>query len=173
MELLIVMAIITILCGIIAPQLGAFANGRKGADAARTIVAMAHYARAQSIGEGRIYRMSTDGPTNSVILSAQEGGEFQEVMSENGKRFVLPDGLMLVLKSTPVVPASANGLPMNNFNNNNNNNKNNSEIITFTPNGRCDPGSITIMDNNRHTVVVGCESATELYHILQPGEVIP
>jgi hypothetical protein len=29
------------------------------------------------------------------------------------------------------------------------------------------------MDNNRHTVVVGCESATELYHILQPGEVIP
>ena len=78
MELLIVMAIITILCGIIAPQLGAFANGRKGADAARTIVAMAHYARAQSIGEGRIYRMSTDGPTNSVILSARRAGSFRK-----------------------------------------------------------------------------------------------
>lgn len=189
-EMLIVMVLITIMVGTIAPRLVDFAAGRRGNDAARSLVAYAHDARTEAISEGRFYRLNLDPSGRQFWLTTQDDstGQYVPPSGEFGKKYSLPDGVNM---TTDIVQQS-DGC-----------------YVTFLPSGRVDLGAtqssappaaqgiggqaapapaaaaagttatlgdsakIELTDSRRRTTTVVCESETELFHIVQPGEVTP
>jgi len=173
-ELLMVMAIITIMTGIIAPRLVAFATGRKVNDAGRVVCAMARFSRSAAISEGRQYRLNVDTSTRSVWVTAQSGAEFLPVTNENGQHYVMPDGVgietdfpqqpdgqYVVFDPSGLMEFSAAG----NVQQNSTNQGSQPALMQSA--------KITLADRTNKTVTIACPSATEMFHIVQPGEVVP
>jgi prepilin-type N-terminal cleavage/methylation domain-containing protein len=154
-ELLLVMAIITIMVAIAAPKLAGFAIGRKTNYAAVQIVALAKYARTQAVNEGRSYRLNFD-PSSSppaVWLTVQEAGQqFGTPTSSWGNRVELADGITMRTDITAQPP--------------------NGTYIEFHPDGRTGDGPVHvwISDRDGRVVEMACLSPTELFRVLEPNE---
>jgi prepilin-type N-terminal cleavage/methylation domain-containing protein len=102
LELVLVMLLMTIIMAIAAPSLSNFAKGRKSADAAQQVVALARYARGQAVSEGVVYRLHVDPGSGAYWLTVQDGGVFEPPSSGSfGQRFELPDGCHM---ETDIVP---------------------------------------------------------------------
>lgn len=149
-ELLLVMVIIAIIVGIIAPKLRGFGIGRKANDAARQIVSLARYAQTQAISDGRIYRLNVDPGSHAYWLTTQVGGQYQAPTNEFGQRFTLPDGVEM---TTDIAAGDGGG-----------------QYVAFAPSGRAQEADITLTDQLGQKVEISCPSATELFHIVAPGE---
>ena len=159
-----VLAIVAIMVGLIAPSLRGFAVGRRANDAARTIVALTRYAQSQAVAEGRTYRFNVD-PTgrdaNYWLTVQNDAGQWTAPTNENGQKFALPDGVSMDCDIT----RQPDG-----------------QYVTFSPNGLVTfdtsatatpaPGSatITLTDPIGRKVTVSCASATELFRIVPSGE---
>src|SRR4051794_17056693 len=70
-ELIFVLAIIGIVMAVIAPDFRGFIAGQSSRNAANKLVALARHARAQSIGDGSVYRLNVDTSKNEFWLDAQ------------------------------------------------------------------------------------------------------
>jgi type II secretion system protein H len=148
-ELLMVMAIIAIMVGIIAPNLRAFSIGRRANDSARRIVSLARYAQTEAISEGRIYRLNVDPGTGEFWITAQNGGQYVAPTNEYGQRFKVADGVKMETDITQ---------------------QNGAQYVSFSPSGRSQAAQIRLTDQLGKTVVVSSASATELFRIVPPGE---
>ncbi len=148
LELILVMGILVIVAGMVAPRLRGFAAGRRTLFTATQIVTAAHYARSQSISEGRAFRLNFDPSARQFWLTADDGGgNFVAVAKDDfDQHFQVPDGVQL---DTDV------------------NQKEDGQYVTFLPSGRTEPAHIRLKDDFGGDVQVVCESATESFHILE------
>ena len=188
-ELIMVMAILVLVASVIAPSLRGFGIGRKTNDAGRMILGLAQYARTQSEAEGRTYRLNLDQSARAVWLTADTGGAvFAAPTNEFGDRYSLPDGVQMSVTVNPQpnaqlnVPANVeqqtvqgpplleqSGTQPNQLEQNQHDQG--APYVEFEPGGRTDPATIHLSDALGHDVQVVCQSATEAFHILAPGEV--
>jgi type II secretion system protein H len=147
-ELVLVMVIAAVAMAIVIPTLSHSVQGRRCGDAAAQMCALAGYARTEAISQGIVYRLNLDVPGRQFYLSMQQGGAFVDLGEEFGRHFELPDDLMIQTD----LQAQSDGL-----------------YVQFTPDGKCDPATITITDNRRNQVQLACQSATEMFHVVDPN----
>jgi prepilin-type N-terminal cleavage/methylation domain-containing protein len=189
-ELLMVMVLITILVGAVAPKLVDFAAGRRSDNAAQSLVAYARDARTEAISEGRLFRLNLDPSGRQFWLTAQdpETGQYVAPTGEFSQKYDLPDGVTM----TTDIAQQSDGC-----------------YVTFHPSGLVDLGAtqgsapaansqgaggvmatppptaatgtpdtlqaakVELTDARRHVITVDCQSETELFHVVQPGEEVP
>jgi Tfp pilus assembly protein FimT len=189
LELILVMLVITIAVGIIAPLLVNFAQGRKTSNAAVMILALARYARTQAAEEGAIYRMNFDG--NKIYLSTDGGSEgagFQRVAaSDFGNDYTLPDGVQIqyTVNPRPLTQVQFPDLlqtgtvqqeqPLNGQQNGLQGTlvgvaREGGQYIEFDPTGRQDPAQIVLKDGYGSTVELLSQTPSEPLRILSDAE---
>lgn len=189
-ELIMVMAILVLVASVIAPNLRGFGIGRKTNDAGRMILAMAHYARAQSEAEGRIYRLNLDDSTGSAWLTADNGaGGFTAPTNDFGTRYSLPEGVRMSVTVSPQPNAQLNvsanvqqqtvqgpalleggGAAPNTLMQNQHDPG--TTYVEFEPGGRTDQATIHLTDALGHTVDVSCQTETDAFELTSPAEVV-
>lgn len=148
-ELVLVMLILAVVMAMVAPKLGGIAKGRKTGDTATQVVALAYYARSEAITEGRTYRLNVEPRNGTYWLTRQDGGVFQDPGNGWGTVFQLPEGLRIESD----FQSRQDGM-----------------YVEFKPTGRCEPGYVRLSDEDGRSAEIACESPTELYRILAPGE---
>jgi prepilin-type N-terminal cleavage/methylation domain-containing protein len=149
-ELVLVMMVLAVIMAMVAPKLAGTARGRRTSDAATQITSLAFYARSQAVTEGRTYRLNIDPSQGTYWLTMQEGPNFVDPSNGWGIINHLPDGVRYAACD---FPQRQDGL-----------------YSEFKPSGRIDPGYIRIVDEDNQVAEIACESATEIYRILRPGE---
>ena len=151
LELILVMVIISTLLAIASPSLQGFFASRRTDDAASNMLSLIKLARSLSISEGRIYRFNIDSEESSYRLTAAEKGIFTELNNEFGRDFMLPDDTSVELEKQD---------------------KNNAaeQYIEFYPEGKSEPGTITLTDRRGDVIKILSSSPFELYHIEVPEE---
>jgi prepilin-type N-terminal cleavage/methylation domain-containing protein len=149
-ELILVMTILVLVVSMLAPSLRGFGIGRSNDNAARQLVSLAKYARAQAISEGRRYRLSFDTQNNAFWLTAEQGGTFTSPSNDFGRRIDAPEGVTIQTDLTQ----QADGL-----------------FVDFLPTGRTQAVHIWLTDKLGNTIQVACDSPTEMFRVLPPGEV--
>ena len=147
LELVLVLLLISIGVGIVAPILGNFARGRRMEDTAAQIVVLCNHARMQAISEGRPFRLDFDPNGKSYGLTAQQGGQFVSLGTDFGQRFPVADDVRVETD----LPRSQDGI-----------------FVTFKANGRTEPApvNVKVSDTKGESVLIICESPTELFHIV-------
>jgi prepilin-type N-terminal cleavage/methylation domain-containing protein len=154
MELVLVMLLMAVVAAVSAPNLRGFIAGRRSADTATEILAMARWARSQAISEGRVYQLNIDPSQGKVwVETVNPDGTTSETTSDIGAPLQLPGGGKLQIDSD--LPRGDNG----------------AQIARFYPTGRTEPGTIRLTDDRGTQFVIVCKSASESYHIAAPGEV--
>ena len=150
LELILVMAIISIAVGMAIPSLHGFAQGRRAGNCAEEILALAHWARTQAVVRGKPYRLNLDPAAGTFWLTVQEDdGTIQPLGEEFGRTFTVPEGVRLDWDATP----QADGT-----------------YVQFLPTGRCDPATIHVTAPDGHVTELTCLSGTELFHIVTDQE---
>jgi prepilin-type N-terminal cleavage/methylation domain-containing protein len=185
LELVMVMLIIAIIAGMLAPALIRFTAGRAVDNFSRRVLGAAQYARAQSITEARVYRLNFDEGARQFWLTADVGGgTFRSPPGEFNQRFTAPDGIKLQLVgSTAAPPSPVLQLPLPasiqpqqysepsqlldgtqagtgsiwTF-------PQSANFVQFQPTGRTDPATISLSDGNGRKVQLVCNVATDILH---------
>ena len=170
-ELILVLLILTIVVGIAAPSLRGFGVGRRSNEVATQIISLSNWSRTQAISQGKTYRLNFDVPNRTFFVQVQDVATFQAAANEYGNTIGLPDGMSLRLERD-ALPAS-NNQNQGRSTSNRNQNQQQSDVtyVEFRPDGRCDPARIFLIDKQGGQIEIACPSATELFHILKPGEV--
>lgn len=151
-ELILVMAIVTIVVAIAVPSLHGFAIGRRAGNCAEEIVALAHWARTQAIARGLVYRLNLDQGTNRFWLTVErDDGTVGPPGEEFGRVFTAPVGARLSWDAPPQQDGSGS-------------------FIRFQPTGRIDTANITVTDPTGRVTQITCYSQTENYHIVTAAE---
>ena len=148
LELVLVMLLVSLLMGLAAPSLRGFLVGRKSADAAAQVLALAHYARTQAVSTGASYRLNVDTGEGTYWLTVQKAGDFRDLGTEFGRRFCLPDRIEARWLPSP------NGLR---------------EYIEFRPDGRTEAGMLQLVDRDGQVFEIGCRSETEPLVVFERG----
>jgi prepilin-type N-terminal cleavage/methylation domain-containing protein len=152
LELVLVMAILTLMVAIVAPSLTSFAVGRKTSYAGIQLVAMAKFARTQAVIEGRTYRMNFDPQARAAWLTVQDAGQFVAPSSSMANRIEFDERITLRTDLTAQPPDG--------------------EHVDFRPDGRTGDGPVHVWvsDPQGRVVEMACLSPTELFHVLPPEE---
>jgi type II secretion system protein H len=168
-ELILVMIILTIVAGAVAPMLRGFTVGRRVANSARELLAMSQYARTQSASEGRIYRLNFDQNAGAFWLTVDNNGTYEAPTNDFGARQTLDSGVKMQVQIAAVVvpldeqesgvPATSAPLP-------------NDQYVQFDPSGRTQQVTVTLTDQFGSQVQVACASATDQMRILAAGETV-
>jgi len=140
------MLLVSLVMGLAAPSLRGFLIGRKSADAAAQILALAHYARTQAVSTGAIYRLNVDTTARTYWLTMEKGGTFQELGTEFGRRFSLPERV----EACWAPPREAGH-----------------EYIEFFPDGRTEAVSLQLTDREGQVFEIGRRSETEPLTVIQ------
>ncbi len=143
-----VMLILAIVVGSIAPALRGFAIGRRSANTAQAIVNLAKFARAEAIAEGCVYRLNLDD--HSAWLTRDDGSTWQPPANDFATPIEWTDELSVQSDLPP----------------------GDERFIAFQPSGRSDPVRLTLTDRFGVVVHVGAAAPTAAFGILNP-EVTP
>jgi type II secretory pathway pseudopilin PulG len=171
-ELILVMVIITFVVGAVVPLLRGFSAGRRTADSARMILALAQYAHTQAESEGRTYRLNFDDSAGTFWLTADhDDGTFQPPANDFGKTQSLDAGVKMQVEITPPVipldeqqsqtptPTLSKSQPTDA-----------GSYVEFDPSGRSQPVTISLSDNFGSKVQLACVSATDELRIVPAQE---
>ena len=150
LELIVVLALVSMLLGLAAPSLRGFFASRQTADAAAQMLALTQLAGSRAAARGDVYRLNIDLETNTYWLTVQEEGEFVDLGSEFGRHFRFPEG------TTVRVEMLSGGEPI--------------PYVDFYPTGRTEEAVIELTGRQGEVYQVVCESATEAFRILSPSE---
>jgi len=139
------MVIMGTLLAMAGPSLRGFFASREVNDAAASIVALTQLARSQAVAEGRVYRLNFDAEEMTYWLTAQSGGAFQNLASEFGRIFALPEGagFELSIKGTDGERS----------------------YLSFHPSGRTEAAEIRLRGKGEETVGISCLSPTEFFRV--------
>ncbi|MGD0090770.1 MAG: GspH/FimT family pseudopilin [Planctomycetota bacterium] len=148
LELVLVMLLVSLVMGLAAPSLRGFMLGRKSADAAAQVIALAQYARTQAVSTGSNYRLNVDPAAQTYWLTVQKGADFQGLGTEFGRRFSLPEHV-----SATWLPSAYTA----------------HDYIEFFPDGRIEAAGLQLVDRERQVFEIGCRSETEPLTVLQRG----
>lgn len=184
LELVMVMFMIALIAGILAPAMLRFTAGRAVDNFGRQIIAVAQRARGQSIIEGRAYRINFDQSAGQIWVTADTGGgNFQSPGGELNQRYSAPEGVKLeVAAATDAPPAPVILLPWpTNFQPQSYTQPmqlldgtpagtgsiwtfpQTATFVQFQPTGRTDPATIVLSDNSGHSMRISCASPTDTF----------
>jgi type II secretion system protein H len=187
-ELILVLVIIAIITAIVMPSVSAFSAGRSSSNMATQLIALTDYARTEAAAEGRTFRLNFDASKGTYWLTAQRDGVFVPPDNqEYGQIFLLPEHVQWDITFTSkmtsqMIPPideqqvttqmnTSLSQPTGQQNYMVQNSHENGSYVEFDPSGRVDPAQIKLTDVRQgNSIVVGCLSATELFHILTPQE---
>ena len=144
------MVIICTVLAMAAPSLRGFFGSRRTADAAAQIVALTQLARTQAATEGTVYRLNLDPSKGTYWLTRAEQGSFEELRSEFGRVFSLPEGTVLEWEAQPGDPPR--------------------DHIEFHPNGRTEAAALTLTGRRGEVFWVICQSPAERFRVVAPSE---
>jgi Tfp pilus assembly protein FimT len=100
-ELILVMVLVCIILGGVAPSMRGFFASRKTTNAAARIMALIQYARTQAIADGCNYRLNFDTTQNQYWLTIQSGASFVNINTQYGITYSLPEGTTFDLQADP------------------------------------------------------------------------
>ena len=147
-----VLLIMAIVAGMVAPSFSGFAHGRHSSDTADQLITLTRLAHTQAISEGITYRLNLDLNAGTFWVSTQDASGEHAVATSLGQVFQVPDQVQI---QTDIAPDPENKSRI---------------VIHFFPNGRTEPGEIRL--SNGHAVIaVTCPSATEGYARQETGGV--
>ncbi len=186
-ELILVMAILAIAAAVVVPSLWAFTAGRQTTDASILIVSLGNYCRSQAISEGTVYRLNFDAGAKTVWVTVQKEGAFAPPSNDYGRRFPLPDRVRMTVTVTPgtvsvpiqrtdlqpttAQPVEPFGQPLATPNTLVQlPHTDGGTYVELGPGGRTDPCLIRLSDNIGNVINIGCATATDVLHVLKPGE---
>jgi prepilin-type N-terminal cleavage/methylation domain-containing protein len=154
LELILVMAIISIIVGLSVPSLHGFAQGRRTQACVDQIAALTQYAHSQAITRSAVYRLNIKPASMNqratYWLTVQQGdGTFGPTGDSLGLQFEAPEGVDLSWNA----PQQADG-----------------QYIQFRPTGRTDPATIVVRGAAGTVMYIACPSATELYKVMTVDE---
>jgi type II secretion system protein H len=149
-ELLLVLAILTLVVATIAPSLRGFASGRTHKHMANTVLAMTKYARTQAIAEGRVYRLNVDNQDKALWLTCESGSTFVAPGNLFTQQIEVSEGLRMQAD----IAAKADG----------------GRYIEFRPGGRTDAAHIRLTNRDGEVIEIASHSPTEAFRILSPEE---
>ncbi|MBE0535375.1 MAG: prepilin-type N-terminal cleavage/methylation domain-containing protein [Phycisphaerae bacterium] len=147
LELILVMVILSTVLAMAAPSLRGFFASRQTHDAAGQILSLIQLAGSQAVSQGATYRLNFETVEGTYWLTARQGGAFEELGTEFGRRFSLPRDTTVELTGA----GQDAGL----------------DYVSFTPQGTCTPATITLMDRRGEKVRLICPSATETFSIVE------
>lgn len=197
-ELVLVMLIVVIAIGVVAPSLSGFLSGRKTVNAVNQILSLARHGRSQALAEGKVYRLNIDTRSNEYWLEIQDGGLYSELSNEHGQRHKLPDGMTATWRVDDYAPV----FPVNTINTQQTRGGLSSagaasggsasgagaagnqsmapagggrgdlseSYVTFYPDGRHDSLILTLDDGNGDKIELGAYSETENWGVLKEEE---
>ncbi len=184
-ELILVMLIIAIAAGMLAPALGAFTAGRAVDNISRQIVALAQYAHTQAISQARTYRLNFDQGSRQFWLTADDGaGAFNPPKGEFSTRYTAPEGVRMSVQITPQPntnlllpenvqqqqipqsPTSLNGQQSGAAGSIMQNLHGQGLYVEFQSTGRTDPATIVLTDARGHTGQVACATPTDMFQVV-------
>jgi prepilin-type N-terminal cleavage/methylation domain-containing protein len=167
LELVLVMLLIAISLSVAAPSLRGFLSGSKSRDAATHLLSVMQWARGRAAAEARIYRLNISAQDGSYQVMVQQGEQFVESPSDFGQVFAIPDGMtMQFVRGMPQNPlpgavqrpparAAASGV---------------GDFIDFHPDGRNDPASVRLADDQGSVYIIESPSPAEPFRILSREE---
>ena len=151
-ELVLVLAILTLVVAMIAPSLRGFSSGRTHKHMATTVLAMTKYARTQAIAEGRVYRLNVDNEDKSLWLTCESGSTFVAPGNLFNQQVEVSEGLQM---QTDIQQKSDGG----------------GRYVEFRPSGRTDSAHIRLTNRDGEVIEIASLSPTEPFRILAPEEV--
>jgi len=150
LELILVLALISVVLALAAPSLHGFSDSRQTADTAIRVAALTHWARSQAIAQGRPYRLHVDPLGGFCWLTVQRAGAYVPVDDQVASRLVPPEGVSLSLESAlPDRPVP---------------------YVQFYPSGRCDMASIEVRGRQGEVFLVACDTPTDRFRVISPAE---
>jgi len=147
LELILVMIILSTVLAMAAPSLRGFFGSRKTHDEAAQILALTQFARSQAISEGVIYRLNFDTQQRTYWLTAQQSGAFEQLKTEFGQIFTLPNDIITELENVEK--------------------EDNKLFLEFTPQGTVTAGTIWLIDRRGLVLEVTCPTITESFFIVE------
>lgn len=155
LELVLVLLVIAIIAGMVAPRLMGFARGRDTENAALQIMSMLRYARGQAVADSAVYTFNMDTKNGTYWVAVETGPEDQIVSTpvENslGNQRSLPEGITMSFTPGDTTQKTNNQT---------------AEVIHFYEDGRTETGTIVLKNDETSTSLV-CPSATDSFHIEQ------
>ncbi|MGA2439819.1 MAG: prepilin-type N-terminal cleavage/methylation domain-containing protein [Tepidisphaeraceae bacterium] len=187
-ELILVMLIVTIMAGILAPSLGRFTAGRAVDNFGRQIVGLSQYARAQAISEARVCYLNFG--SGKVYVTLDSPGDKGKPLLESGAPLTIsvPTGIRMQVVENADTPQPIMLLPWPGglqaqvhpqpnqlldgttvgagsiwvF-------PQSAASVQIQPTGRTDPATILLTDNSGHKVQVVCDLPADRFHIQEAG----
>jgi len=153
MELVLVLVVVSVVLALSAPSLRGFFASRQTDDAARTMLALIQWGQSQAAAQGRPCRLNVDPANGTYWLTVQRGGAYVDVESEMGRRFQLPEGATVTVRSDSVGDDAH-------------------PCVQFYPNRRSDVAVIEITGRQGEVFQVACPSATEPFRVIAPSEAL-
>jgi len=150
MELVLVLVVISVVLALSAPSLRGFFASRQTADAAVRMLALTKWARSEAVSRGCLCRLNFDPAAGAFWLTVQSGGQFIPADRDLGRRFQLPEGAEVVLRSDSADPTAP--------------------YLQFYPNGRSDVATIEIRGRQGDVYQIVAPSATEPFRVVTPSE---
>jgi Tfp pilus assembly protein FimT len=150
MELILVMVVISVVLAISAPSLRGFLASRQTANAAGTVLSLVRWAQTHAVAQGCPARLNVDPATGAYWVTVQDMGKYVAPAGETGRRFTLPEGAAISLRSDTATAAPT--------------------YLQFYPSGRCDPGTIEIRGREGEVFLVFSPSATDPFRVIAPSE---
>ncbi len=152
LELILVLAVISVVLTLCTPVLRGFFESRQTSDAAQNLLAMTKWARSQAVTRGSPCRLNFDTNAGCYWLTVQDGGRFVPIRTDIGRRFQLPAGadVRLIIDGNEALGDSC--------------------CIQFGPTGRSDQAIIEIRGCQGDQYQVKCLSPCEPFRVITPLE---
>jgi type II secretion system protein H len=147
-ELVLVMLVITIAIGVVAPTISGWSRGSNLRDTAEQVVALARLARTQAVATAQLYRLNVDSRNHRCALAVQDGQQMTEISAAN-------DGVIEVPDSITVQMTDLQGAPR--------------EFVEFYPNGRMQTARIKVSMNDGSEIIIECATPTEGFRVTSSG----
>ncbi|HYE19583.1 MAG TPA: GspH/FimT family pseudopilin [Tepidisphaeraceae bacterium] len=153
-ELLLVLALLALAVGVVAPSLRGFSHGTRLRGHADEFVAMTQYARTQSATTATVFRVTFDPRANNGAgafeLHQLVGNEFSANTDEFDRPLLPPDGCRIEL--TDLTGKAINS-------------------IDFFPTGRGEPARFVVFDDQLgRRVTVESQSPAEPFKVVPEGQ---
>jgi type II secretion system protein H len=153
-ELMLVLLVIAIALGTVAPSLRGHSRTSRLRDTAEQFVTLTRLARTRAISTGQPHRVVIDAAKRRCVLAVQtvqSGQQFNEIQGEgDDTEFLWPDRVTVRMVEAPGGPR---------------------DFIDFMPTGRGQAAKVRVSDDDDgESVDVECATPTESFHVLKSWE---
>ncbi|MEX0775575.1 MAG: prepilin-type N-terminal cleavage/methylation domain-containing protein [Phycisphaeraceae bacterium] len=147
LELILVLAILSLGAALMAPSLIGFARQHEALDVASDMVALTQFAQDQAAQQGVPYRFNVDAAAQTYWLTVQKQGAFVPLTTDLGKTMTIPSRLTVTWEA--VADASTEG------------------VVEFQSDGLHEAACLRLMDENGNGARIVGVVTTEPFRVVE------